>query len=63
MSGSDQAVVDFLADHVGSASRKMKIALTLAESMVGELKLTLSEWEATVRTLKALERTAASTVN
>ncbi len=63
MSASDQAVVDFLSDCTGSAPHKLKVALTLAESMVCELKLSLGEWELTVKNLQAVKTAAEWAMN
>jgi hypothetical protein len=63
MSASDQIVLSFLADHAVAAPRRLKIAMTLAESMVRELKASLSEWETTVENLQAVQRANATEVN
>ena len=63
MSASDQAVVDFLTDCGGSAPHKLKVALTMAESMVIELKLSLDEWELTVKNLREIKSAAEWATN
>jgi hypothetical protein len=63
MSASDQAVVDFMTDCGGSAPHKLQVALTLAESMVSELKLSLDEWELTVKNLQEIKTAAEWATN
>jgi hypothetical protein len=54
MPTSCEEVVQFLRGNPASAGRELEVATAYAELMVGELRATVADWEATVVLLRRM---------
>ncbi len=55
MPNSNQAIVSLLTTHAHAGQRELDVAILLAQSMVRELRATVTEWENAVIDLNAIK--------